>query len=118
MSAWSGWDPETYDPPACPTCGATLGIHWFERRALGRPDSSWVPGKMECPTSRFHNINAAYVELRLIHIAHSDLGAGTCPLSELDYWRGLGWWPLEPELQTATEAVEQRVAELGEDDQP
>lgn len=50
---------------------------------------------------------------RFVRIAHPDIeGEGTCPLSALDHYRQAGWFPLDSEHQTPTEAVQQRVREL------
>jgi hypothetical protein len=108
----SGWDPDTYIPPECPACGSTLTVNWIERRSLRQPDSSWLPGRIECPTSRFHEITSSRRLVSLTPVTHPEHGAGNCPLSELDEWRTQGWYATDPEVQTPAEMVEQRVAEL------
>ena len=60
-----------------------------------------------------------------VRVAHPGIEQpASVPLSALDHYRQAGWFPLDPEHQTATEMVEERVrrlerqARLGVDDTP
>lgn len=110
----AGWDPDTYRPPACPQCRTPVDVDWVEVGSLGSTQSTWLPGKLSCPTSRYHDVEGAYRQMRTVTIAHPDReGSAWCPLSDLDLWRSMGWYPLDPEHQTSAEAVQQRVQEMG-----
>lgn len=107
-----GWDPDTYRAPPCPVCGMPVQIDWVERTPLGRPPS-WLPGRLECPTSRYHDVQAASRVLARVSIEHPDVAdRHTCPLSELDDWRQRGWYPVDEEHQTSTEMVEAKVRQM------
>jgi hypothetical protein len=48
-----------------------------------------------------------------VRIAHPNVKqTAECPVKALDHWRQSGWYPIDPEHQTPTEMVEQRVRDL------
>lgn len=113
LSPPAGWDPDTYRPPGCPQCSTPVDVDWVEVGLLSSTASTWLPGKLSCPTSRYHNVEDAYRQMRTVTIAHTDReGSAWCALSDLDLWRSVGWYAVDPEFQTPAEAVEQRVADL------
>lgn len=105
----SHYDPATFTPPPCPTCGTPIDIDWIEIRDLGKVDPEWIPGKLSCPKSRYHSTEGA--DMALIELTRGE-ESEWCQPAMLDDSRLCGWRPVDPEHQTPTEMVEARVEQL------
>lgn len=109
----NGYSPD--DVIQCPVCGANADTAWLDVTSLSDPPGKrrYIPGHSECPTSPFHDVTPAYDGLRLVTVAHPDRDEpGSCTLLRLDYWRERGWYPTDPEHQTPTEVVHERVRQI------
>lgn len=104
-----GYDPDR-DQIACPECGAELDADYAEITTLAQRDPEFVLCQLACPVGRTHDLDAAYEALKIVRIAHADSSEhGYCTVNALVRWRGLGWYPTDPEHQTPTEMVHERV---------
>jgi hypothetical protein len=107
--------PDGYDDSEqvpCPECGATLDVGWVDVTSLTDRSPRFVLGSLTCPTSRIHNLAAAYHAMKVVEVAHDREGTGTCTLNSLGRWREQGWYPVDWEHQTSTEAVQAFVREM------
>jgi hypothetical protein len=106
-----GYDPDR-DLIGCPECGEQLDAEWVEERTLAERDSLPILVSLRCPSSRTHEVDAAYDALKVVAVAHRDRSElGSCTLLALPHWRKQGWYPTDPEHQTSTEMVEARIRE-------
>lgn len=104
-----------HDEVDCPECGARAETEWIDVTSLSDPPGKrrHIPGHSICSTSPLHDVTPAYDLLRLVDVAHPDRDEqGTCTLMSLDRWRREGWYPVDPEHQTPTDMVHDRVRQL------